>query len=348
MHKTGVVRDDRYLNHRTSPGHPENHRRLEAIYAVLESSDLSDRLENILPRAADKKEIELIHSPEYLKRIAQTAEREFSYLTPDTNTSSGSYLAALLAAGGLLEAIDKVNSGELNNAMALVRPPGHHAEKGRAMGFCLFNNVAIGAKFARRVLGLDRVLIVDWDVHHGNGTQHSFENDPSVLFFSVHQYPLYPGTGLFTEVGIGKGEGFTMNLPLPKGYGDGEYAAIFETLLKPAALEFNPDIILVSAGFDAHFSDPLGGMRLSSAGYAALTRSLMDIASACCSGKLVLTLEGGYHLGALEASIRSVLLELSESSQTDIRHMAGESDSKKLDYAVSRFTHVHRPFWKSL
>jgi acetoin utilization deacetylase AcuC-like enzyme len=348
MNKTGVVRDDRFLNHLTAPGHPENHRRLEAVYALLDTPDISKRIQNISPRAADRSEVELIHSPEYLKKIAQTAEREFSFLTPDTNASSGSYMAALLAVGGLLEAIEQVNSGILNNAMALVRPPGHHAEKGRAMGFCLFNNVAIGAMFARRILGLDRILIVDWDVHHGNGTQHSFENDPSVLFFSIHQYPLYPGTGLFTEIGIGKGEGFTMNLPLPKGYGDGEYTAIFEMLLKPVAREFHPDMILVSAGFDAHFSDPLGGMRLSSAGYAALTRLLMEIAAACCSGKLVLTLEGGYHLGALEASIRSVLLELSGSSHTDVRQTAEVLDSRKLDYAVSRFTHVHRPYWRSL
>jgi acetoin utilization deacetylase AcuC-like enzyme len=348
MHRTGIVRDSRYTAHRPEEGHVENHRRLESIHAMLDTPDMLGHFAEIHPRKAEKEEILLIHSPEHLAKIAATAGKEHCSLTPDTHTSAASYETALFAVGGVFEAISKVAAGEIANAFVLARPPGHHAEKSRAMGFCLFNNIALGAMFARKSLGLSRVLIADWDVHHGNGTQHAFEQDPSVLFFSVHQYPLFPGTGVFTETGRGKGEGFTVNIPLPKGYGDAEYAALFENLLRPVALEFSPELILVSAGFDTHKSDPMGAMKMTAKGFAFLTRSLMEIAEICCGGKLVLCLEGGYNIPALTDSVKAVLLELADITHCSVSEIASRAKQRKVDYALKRCGYVHRQFWKNL
>ncbi|MBN2419585.1 MAG: histone deacetylase, partial [Deltaproteobacteria bacterium] len=218
MRKTGVLRDNRYLEHYMGAGHPECPERLEAIYQMLDQ-DMKDLLINVPVREAVKEELLAIHTSRYVDQIAATEGIGFTYLDPDTQTSEGSYRAALLAAGGLCEAVRMVNAGELDNAFALVRPPGHHAERSRAMGFCIFNNIAIAAMYARQRLGLKRVLIVDWDVHHGNGTQHSFESDDSILYFSTHQSPHYPGTGSYGEIGAGKGVGYTVNVPLSTGYG---------------------------------------------------------------------------------------------------------------------------------
>ena len=241
-----------------------------------------------------------------------------------------------------------VVSGELDNAFALVRPPGHHAEADRGMGFCLFNNVAVGARYAQKSLKLERVLIIDWDLHHGNGTQHSFEEDPSILYFSTHQYPYYPGTGSTGEVGFGQGEGFTVNVPLSMGYGDGEYAGIFEKTLKPVTLEFNPDLILVSAGFDIHGNDPLGGMRVTPSGFAALTSAIMDIAEACCDGRIVFTLEGGYDLNGLRDSVKAVLREMAGLSETNHGNVASQADPGMLSQAVASVIKTHSPYWKNL
>lgn len=207
MTRTGIVKDTRYMQHQMGEFHPESPQRLEVIYRMLDDFELKDYLEQIPVRKAEEDELLAIHSFDYINLIASTEGKEYTYLDPDTQTSAGSYEAALLAAGGVCEAISRVNAGDLENAFALIRPPGHHAERDRAMGFCLFNNIAIGARYAQRNLNLKRILIVDWDLHHGNGTQHSFENDPSVLYFSTHQYPYYPGTGSLRETGIGEGEG---------------------------------------------------------------------------------------------------------------------------------------------
>jgi acetoin utilization deacetylase AcuC-like enzyme len=348
MGKTGIVRDERYINHRTGAGHPESHHRLEVIYAMLEEPDMKDQFQYVPVRQAEIDELTLVHLPEYVKMVASTAGKDFARLDMDTTTSSGSYEAALLAAGGFCQAIAMVVSGELDNAFALVRPPGHHAESDRGMGFCLFNNVAVGARYAQESLNLKRVLIIDWDLHHGNGTQHSFEDDPSILYFSTHQYPFYPGSGANDEVGIGDGKGFTVNVPLSMGYGDGEYTAIFETVLKPVALQFDPDIILVSAGFDIHGSDPLGGMRVTPPGFAALTSSIMDVAETCCGGRIVFTLEGGYDLTGLRDSIKAVLRELAGLSDTDHRVIASQADQGALDQAITRVFKLHSSYWKNL
>jgi acetoin utilization deacetylase AcuC-like enzyme len=348
MGKTGVVKDDRYINHRTGAGHPESHRRLEVVYDMLEEPDMADQFQEVPVRRSDLDELLLVHSPEYVNMVAATEGKDYCRLDPDTATSPGSYEAALLAAGGLCQAISMVISGELDNAFALVRPPGHHAEGSRAMGFCLFNNVAIGARYAQESHNLKRILVVDWDLHHGNGTQHSFEKDPSILYFSTHQYPYYPGTGDHNEVGIGKGEGFTVNVPLSTGHGDGEYVGIFEKILKPIALEFDPELILVSAGFDIYENDPLGGMLVTPKGFAALTRSIMDIAGTCCGGKIVFTLEGGYELTGLRDSLKTVLKELAGLSETHLEDIVSQGNQSALDRIASRVLQAHGRFWKSL
>ena len=245
-------------------------------------------------------------------------------------------------------AVKMVNSGDLDNAFALVRPPGHHAERSRAMGFCLFNNVAIAAMYARKDLGLERILIADWDVHHGNGTQHSFEGDDSILYFSTHQYPLYPGTGSYGETGSGKGIGYTVNVPLPTGYGDGDYVSIFDKVLKPVALEYKPDLILVSAGFDIYYRDPLGSMNVTPEGFAGLTRLLMNIADECCEGKLVITLEGGYHINGQRESVKAVLEELTGIRKTSISKLISSANKSIVDFAIKPVLDNHMDFWKGL
>ena len=346
--RTGIVLDKRFLSHRPAEGHVENHRRLEAIYQTVDTLETAAPLIHIEPRQATSKEIAWIHHPHYVNNIAATAEQPQVHLTLDTHTSPGSYTAALLAAGGMFEALDHITTGKIENALVLARPPGHHAEHSRAMGFCLFNTIALGARFAQEELGLERVLIVDWDVHHGNGTQHAFEADKSVLFFSLHQFPMFPGTGIFTETGRGPGEGYTINIPLPKGYGDGEYLAILQLILQPIAIAFKPDLILVSAGFDTHRSDPLGGMRMTANGFAGMTRLLLDLAKTSCNGRIALCLEGGYHLKALQRSIKRVLLELTGTTRSDIDEMIDRANPAKIDYAVKRCAHVHQSYWSCL
>ncbi|MCG6906997.1 MAG: histone deacetylase [Desulfobacteraceae bacterium] len=343
---TGLVMDPRFLAHDTGEGHPENAGRLREVYDMLSGGDLLRHCRLVKARPCALATLELIHAPGYIRKIAATARQPFSSVAADMPVSAKSYLAARLAVGGLLQAVRVVWEGHLANAFALVRPPGHHAEAARAMGYCLFNNVAIAAMFARRELNVRRVLIVDWDVHHGNGTQHAFERDPSVLFFSSHQHPHYPGTGLFTETGLGPGEGYSVNLPLSKGYGDSEFVALYHRLLRPLALEFEPDLILVSAGFDLHPQDPLGGMCVTPDGFAALTRILMDIADQCCRGKLVLALEGGYRRDALRDSIRAVVAELTGRRQTDFHALQQQANPKKVQFVCQRCTTVHKPFWK--
>jgi acetoin utilization deacetylase AcuC-like enzyme len=303
---------------------------------------------DITPRRADREELLMVHSPEHIQCLEDTQGKACTYLDADTQTSPFSHEAALLAAGGLCQAIALVKAGELDNAIALVRPPGHHAEKSKAMGFCLYNNVAVGVRYAQSRLGLERILVVDWDLHHGNGTQHCFEDDPSVLFFSLHQSASYPGSGRFNEVGKGRGRGSTINIPLRAGCGDAEYLSIFEKILRPVALEFAPELILVSAGFDIHHSDPLGGMQVTSGGFAGLTRSILNTADACCGGKVVMSLEGGYELQSLADSVKAVLRELSGLQVTDVGNMAAGADARMLAYLLWRVRRSHGYCWKSL
>jgi acetoin utilization deacetylase AcuC-like enzyme len=312
---------------------------LRAIYTALENFD--EQLVAITPRPVTREELLRVHTPEYVDGIAST-DGESVFLDLDTQTSPGSYRAALLAAGGLCAALRSVVEGETSSAFALVRPPGHHAEASAAMGFCLFNNVAVAAAFALARLGLARVLIVDWDLHHGNGTQHTFQRRCDVLYFSTHQYPYYPGTGAFEERGEGEGEGYTINVPLMPGYVDEDFVQILQDVLVPVAEQFQPELVLVSAGFDTHRADPLGGMGVTELGYAAMTRILMDLSDRICHGRLVLALEGGYDVQALADSVTAVLRELCDSTQTRIakRGAAGP--------LVTRVREVHRRYWTAL
>jgi len=304
MGKTGLVYDPRYLDHDMGAGHPESPNRLRAIMQQLEQSGTAARLARIEPREAENKWITEIHTPSYLAMLKTHAPTNGRVsLDPDTSMSSGSLTAAYLAAGGALAAVDAIMNRQVDHVFCAVRPPGHHAESGRAMGFCLFNNVAIAARYIQKKFSLQRVLIVDWDVHHGNGTQHSFEDDPSVLFFSTHQYPHYPGTGRATERGRGAGEGYTINVPMEAGEGDEEYHAIFLKALVPAADDFKPEFVIVSAGFDAHRNDPLASMGLTEEGYADLTNIVAGIAERHAQGRILSSLEGGYNLTALAASV---------------------------------------------
>jgi len=345
---TGIVKDTRYMDHWMGDYHPECPQRLKVIYDMLEEPEMAGSFQEIPPRVADKKELLLVHSGYYIDTLAATSGIEYTYLDPDTQTCAASYDAAVLAAGGLCEAIFEVCAGNLKNAFALVRPPGHHAERAQAKGFCLFNNVAVGARYAQESLGIGRILIVDWDLHHGNGTQHSFEEDPTILYFSTHQFPYYPGTGAYSEIGTGKGRGFTINVPLTIGYGDAEYLSLFHRILNPVAMEYKPELILVSAGFDIYIGDPLGGMNVTPQGFAAMTRSIMDIADQCCAGKLVLTLEGGYDLHGERDSVREVLKELAGLTKANPRDLMGSVMEEMVDSVVARVKSVHGQHWKNL
>jgi acetoin utilization deacetylase AcuC-like enzyme len=303
-----------------------------------------DRLEAVPPRPAALQELSFLHRPAYIEKLASTAGLSCVSLDPDTQTSPKSYEAALMAAGGLFSLVDALLERKIDNGFALVRPPGHHAEADRAMGFCLFNNLALAAEYARRRHGLKKVLIVDWDLHHGNGTQHAFWDDDRVLYFSTHQYPYYPGTGGLSEVGGRKAQGYTVNCPLSSGYDDQDFAQIFERLLLPIGRQFKPELILVSAGFDIYFEDPLGAMMVSPKGFAIMTRLLLDLAREVCQGRLLLGLEGGYHLDGLRLSVRAVLKELLGEtilSPEDLR-----PDSRTDLPIVGRAWSVQENFWK--
>lgn len=321
--KVGVVADDRYMLHDMGPFHPESPRRLEAIYQALEA--LRDRLEEIQPRKASSEEIAFVHEPAYIERIASTAGKAYVQLDPDTSTCPHSYEVALLAAGGVMEAVRSVLEGGIRSAFALIRPPGHHAERNRAMGFCLFNNVAIAARYAQKVHGLERVLIVDWDLHHGNGTQKAFWEDNTVLYFSTHQYPYYPGTGHWQEIGGGQGRGYTVNCPLRVGHDDLDYANIFRHHLRPITLKFRPQLILVSAGFDPYYRDPLGGMKLTERGFVRLTDLLLEMADEC-GCPIVLALEGGYHVEGVARCVVEVLRRLSGEVTFEREEVQREED----------------------
>ena len=347
---TGIVKDYRYLNHETSSFHPESPKRLEAIYKMLEGADMKGKFTSIEPRLAEKSEIEMIHTRSYIREVADTAGASHCYLDPDTETSPESYDIARLAIGGFCNAIDAVVEGRMKNSFAFVRPPGHHAEADRAAGFCLFNNVAIGAMHAISKHKMERVLVIDWDLHHGNGTQHSFYDDPRVIYFSTHQYPYYPGTGSLQEIGRGKGLGYTINVPLRTGPGDNEFVKIFNQILKPVALEYKPELVLLSAGFDIYFQDPLGGMKVTPKGFACLARVLLDIAEACCGGKFAVTLEGGYHIGGLTSSAKTVLNEMrgeTRVSAEELARMAAEANPS-IDNIIGSVVNTLKPYWKSL
>jgi acetoin utilization deacetylase AcuC-like enzyme len=346
MSNTAVFMDNLFLEHRPGAGHPEAPERLTGLYQVLRRPELQGQFCFPAFPPASREILALNHTQEHIARVAASAGKTFEMLDPDTATSPRSYEAACLAAGAGVEAIRQLVAGEIDNGFALVRPPGHHAEASHTSGFCLFNNIAVAARYGLKHLGLKRVLIVDWDLHHGNGTQHSFEDSDQVLYFSIHQYPYFPGTGSLLETGSGQGEGFTINIPLHGGQDDQDYARIFNELLTPITRQFRPEIILVSAGFDTCQGDPLGTMRVTPAGFAYMTRVLQELAAALCQGRLLFLLEGGYSIQGLQDGVLAVLAELRGmnglAAQTARELAAASRPLPALDQAWQ----IQKKYWK--
>src|SRR5580658_530245 len=309
MHKTAIVTGRSYLKHFAGRSHPERPERIAAMIEMVEGLR-RDNLRILAPREATRDELALCHRPEYIDVVERTSHLDRFDFDPDTHTSRDSYATALLAAGGVLTATEAVFDGAAENAFALVRPPGHHALTNRAMGFCFFNNVAIAAESLIRKKGLKRVMVIDWDLHHGNGTQEAFYDSPEVLYASTHQFPHYPGTGSLLEVGAGEGLGYTVNAPMPAEFGDAEYLRLFDEVIMPIGRAFKPQFIMVSAGFDCHWRDPLGEMQVTEEGFRQMMRRIKRLAAECCEGKIVAALEGGYNLEAIANSGAVVIDEM--------------------------------------
>jgi len=302
----GLVYDPVFLRHDTG-AHCENSQRLVAVTELLRESGLWGKLARVEPRAAGLDELSLVHSDNHINRVRNASSTGGRWLDGDTYASPDSYEVALQAVGGVLNAVDSIAAGRLKRVFALVRPPGHHANADQARGFCLFNNAAIAASYAIEKYELERILIADFDVHHGNVTEDIFEKDPRVLYFSTHQYPHYPGTGYFTDDGSGEGKGTTVNVPLPAFCGDEEYRRAYEKLLVPLARRFEPQLVIVSAGYDCHWADQLSAMQLTVGGISSIVAIIKDLADETCGGRMLLSLEGGYSLKALAHSIRASL-----------------------------------------
>jgi acetoin utilization deacetylase AcuC-like enzyme len=340
MLKTALITDRHYLDHSPGRGHPERPERVKVLIDMAAGLHRPD-LKRIAPREATVAELTLCHEPQYVALVRDSAECDSYDFDPDTHASRATYRTSLLAAGGVLIAAEAVLEGEADNGFAIVRPPGHHAMPGQAMGFCFFNNVAIAARYLTAVKGLARVMIIDWDVHHGNGTQDMFYDSPQVLYCSLHQFPHYPGTGALREIGVDEGRGYTVNLPMPATFGDPEYLSAFDRVIMPIGRQFRPDFILVSAGFDCHFRDPLANMRVTEQGFAAMARRIKRLAAECCEGRMALALEGGYDLQALAASARDVIDELGREADEPIAEASSDRDRWLLDKVCKHLS----PFW---
>ncbi len=343
--KTGYIYDPIFLEHDTGE-HVENKERLLAVIRHLEETGLTKELVLVRPRAATVDELALVHDKKYLAYIKEFAEKGGGWLDADTFASGRSYEVATYAAGGLLEALDRIFSGRLNYAFGLVRPPGHHASGKQAMGFCLFNNVAIAAKYAVYKYELDRAMIIDFDVHHGNGTQEALYGNHRLLYLSIHQSPHYPNTGAIEESGRGMARGTNVNIPLPAGCGDIEYLRVFREVVEPIARRFKPELILVSAGYDILSDDSMGGMQLTTSGLAKMTAVIKGLADELCQGRLLLSLEGGYQQQALASAVAatiSVLLgdKKAESLMGEPPHQLGAPD---IDNIIAKVRKVHQLF----
>ena len=306
--KIGILTDKSFLLHDTGPGHPESPDRLKAVGEAI--SEISEETVEFKAREASRQELLLVHTPEYVERILSLNPRGLIMLDADTVFSVHTKSAALKAVGGMLEVVDRIINGDFSKAFCAVRPPGHHAESDKAMGFCIFNNVALGAAYALTKEDIHRVAIIDWDLHHGNGTQQIFYERDDVLYISLHQYPYYPGSGSTDDKGVGKGAGFTINIPMTSGSTDGDYREAFTTVIIPALMEFGPQLLFISAGFDAHRDDPLGSMNLTSEFYGEMTAMIKEVTDRFCNGRMISVLEGGYGISALKESTRFHLREL--------------------------------------
>jgi acetoin utilization deacetylase AcuC-like enzyme len=332
---TAYTTHSRFTEH-DLPGHPEHAGRIRAVWRQLEEAGLTERMKSLEVQPVEQDLLLSVHTAQYLDILEwiQETQQHTVHLDADTYACPTSYEIARLAVGAVNGAINEVLSGRANNGLAVVRPPGHHAMPNHGMGFCLLGNIAIGARYAQREHNLTRVMIVDFDVHHGNGTEAMFYDDDTALFISTHQSPFYPGTGAIGDIGTGRGSGYTINIPLRAGHGDGSYARLYEHIIWPAARRFQPELILVSAGFDAHWTDPLAQMRLSLTGYAHLTRELGTMAQELCEGKIVFVMEGGYHLDALSHGVRNIAHAL--LGDTDISDPLGPPKDRQQEPEVGR------------
>ncbi|MFP4655643.1 MAG: histone deacetylase [Methanohalobium sp.] len=334
---TSIIYHPDYLKHNTG-NHPESASRLSYVIKHLEKQGTFKNHPLIEPDSAEISWIQTIHNPDYIKKVEYHCNNEIPF-DPDTVVSKDSFRTALLAAGGAIRAVIETYTN--SSAFALVRPPGHHAESDKAMGFCLFNNIAIAAKYAQSK-GMNRVLIIDWDVHHGNGTQHSFYSDPSVMYMSIHRYPWYPGTGWLDETGTGKSEGYNINVPLLPGATDKDYAYVFNKIFVPVALQFQPDIVMVSAGMDAQEHDTLGGMRLTSEGFATLAGCIKKISDFTCK-RTVLVLEGGYQHKELAESIYQVIMAI--NTEKHLPEIQEDNVSENVLKRVEKVIRIHSHWW---
>jgi acetoin utilization deacetylase AcuC-like enzyme len=311
MNALGFIYHPDYLNHDTGIGHPERKQRLETLVQHLLGTPLWNKMSHLRPSPAPLEWVHKVHPERYTSMIKSRCLNGEQVLDAgDTHACKDSYDIALLAAGGVLQAVDEILSGNLKNVFCAVRPPGHHAETSAVMGFCLLNNIAIGARYAQQKYGVGRVAILDWDVHHGNGTQEIFYRDDTVLYISLHQYPFYPGTGAASERGAGKGEGFTLNCPMSAGSTEKEYLVAFREQIIPSLHKFQPELFMISAGFDAHKDDPLANINLTEESFAAMTEMAIEISAKYCNGRIISVLEGGYNLQALAKSVEAHLGKL--------------------------------------
>ena len=339
--KTGIVFDPVFLKHNQS-GHPENAKRLDAILTGLKESELIEKLIQVKSRFAEIEELLFCHAEEYVKHLKKFCEAGGGYLDPDTYANEYSFDAASTVVGSSIDLTKAVINGELNNGFALLRPPGHHALSNRSMGFCLFGNISIAAKAALKQQGIERVAIVDFDVHHGNGTQALVGDDANILFISSHQYPFYPGTGSIREIGKGEAESTVINIPLQAGVGDNGFKKIYEEIVFPALRKFNPNLILVSAGFDAHWDDPLANLNLSLTGYNWISRELIKCANEICSGKIIFFLEGGYNLDVLRYGVTNAISGLIGIDAFDDPLGASKITEPDINKLINELSQIHK------
>jgi acetoin utilization deacetylase AcuC-like enzyme len=341
--KVALYDDPLFREHDAGPGHPERPQRLEAVRRGLREAGLEGRLELLTPRAATREDLSRVHAEAHIDRVVASQGGHVAF-DPDTSASPRTYEAAVLAAGAVVDAVDRVLGSASDRAFCCVRPPGHHAEADRVMGFCFFNNVAVAAAHAL-ARGLERVLIIDFDVHHGNGTQAIFYGDPRVLYVSSHAFPFYPGSGSLSETGAGAGIGHTVNLPLPIGAGDPEYACLYREIVEPLARSFDPQLVFVSAGFDPFVDDPLAGMRVTASGFAALARSCLRAASGAAAGRAVFALEGGYDLDGLASSAAAVVGEMLREGGEEVDFGPPAPGFERL---LAAYRRVHGVRWSDL
>lgn len=347
MRRVGTLLDRRFLRHVPAEDHPENPGRLEVIQGLLSRSAYRDRLVPLPARAALLRDLVRVHQRAHLDRLAATAGTDRIVFTdPDTYVCADSWDAARYAAGSTVAATRAVLQREVDTAFVFPRPPGHHAEPDRTSGFCLLNNIAVAAAHAVEEHGLERVLVLDWDLHHGNGTQHMFERRKDVLYMSLHQHPYFPGTGAATEVGLDEGRGFTVNVPLPLGRGDRDFLAVFREIFLPIARQYRPELVLVSAGFDPYYLDPLGGMKVTAEGFGRMAQTLLQLADEVAEGRIAFVLEGGYHFEGLRDSVRQVLDVLLDGEAARRAADPGEPPSPEGRAAIDRARRVQSAFWK--